>query len=92
MENNELQKLCIKNCTCYCFDGIIRIEHFEFDNILLDVKSWLYDFSYKTLIGTKPLRIRFDKVDQFITVYDGNRYLVLFGPEKYDAIYDRIRY
>ena len=27
-----------------------------------------------------------------IRVYDGTRYLVLFGPEKYDAIYNRIRY
>ena len=28
----------------------------------------------------------------FIRVYDGSRYLVLFGLEKYDAIYIRIRY
>ena len=25
-------------------------------------------------------------------VYDGNRYLVLFGSEEYDAIYNRIEY
>ena len=40
----------------------------------------------------KPLRIRVAKVDRFIKVFDGNGYLVLFGPEIYDAIYDRIRY
>ena len=34
----------------------------------------------------------FNKVDGFITVYDGTRYLVLFSPEKCDAIYSRIRY
>ena len=51
-----------------------------------------YKISYKTLIGAKPLRIRFDKVDGFIKDYNGTRYLVLFGPEKYDAIYNRIRY
>ena len=51
-----------------------------------------YDFSYKTLIGSKPLRIIFDKINRFITIYDGTRYLTLFGSEKYDAIYDRIRY
>ena len=34
----------------------------------------------------------FDKVNGFIKVYDGSRYLVLFGPERYDAIYDRIKY
>ena len=28
----------------------------------------------------------------FIRDYDGTRYLVLFGPEKYDSIYNRIRY
>ena len=28
----------------------------------------------------------------FIRVYDGTRYLVLFGPEKYDSTYNRIRY
>ena len=47
--------------------------------------------SFKTLIGVKPLRIRFDKVDGLIRVYDGTRYLVLFGIEKYDFIYNRIR-
>ena len=47
---------------------------------------------HTTLIGAKPLHIRFDKIDGFIRVYDGNRYLVLFGLEKYDAIYNRIRY
>ena len=52
----------------------------------------VYDISYKTLIRTKQLRIRSDKVDGFIRVYDGTRYLVLFGPEKYDAIHNRIRY
>ena len=50
-----------------------------------------YDISYKTLIGSKPLHIRFDKIDGFIRFYDGSRYLTLFGSEKYDAIYDRIR-
>ena len=43
-------------------------------------------------MGAKPLRTMFDKIDEFITIYNGIRYLVLFGPERYDAIYDRIRY
>ena len=50
------------------------------------------DISCKTLIGAKPLPIRFDKVDGFVRVYDGIRYLVLFGPEKFVVIYNRIRY
>ena len=52
----------------------------------------IYDILYKTMINAKPLRIRFDKVDEFIIVYDGTKYLLLFGPEKFDAIYNRIRY
>ena len=48
--------------------------------------------SYKTLIGTKSLRIRFDEVDRFIRLYVGTKYLVLFGSEKYEAIYHRIWY
>ena len=48
--------------------------------------------SHKTLISAKPLRVRFYKIDGFIRVYDGTRYLVLFGAEKYDSIYKRIRY
>ena len=38
------------------------------------------------MIGSKPLSIRFDNMDEVIKIYDGTRYLVLFGPEKYDAI------
>ena len=48
--------------------------------------------SYKTLIGAKPLRIIFDKVDGFIGDYGEAKYLVLIDSEKYDAIFDRIRY
>ena len=47
---------------------------------------------HTTLIGARPLRITFYKVDGFIRVYDGNRYLVLFGPKKYGAIYGRIKH
>ena len=38
------------------------------------------------------LTFRFDKIDGFIRVYDGTRYLVLFGTEKHDFIYNRITY
>ena len=38
------------------------------------------------------MRIRFDEIYGFIRVYDGTRYLILFGSEKYDSIYNRIRY
>ena len=40
MENNEFKNVCIKNRTCYYFDDINEIEDFDFDNILLDEKSY----------------------------------------------------
>ena len=52
----------------------------------------IYNISDKNLIDIKPLRIRFHKIDGFIRIYNGTRYLVLLGPEKDDAIYKKIRY
>ena len=52
----------------------------------------IYDISYKTLITSKPLRIKPDKTDGFIRIYDGTIYLTFFGSENYDAIYNIIRY
>ena len=92
--HNELKEVNIENSTCYYFNEIIEFEDFDLDNISIDKKSLeiilVYDISYKTFIVAKPLRIRFDKIDQFITAYDGTRYLLLFGGEKYDFIYKRI--
>ena len=94
--NDKLKEINIKNCKCYYFDDISKTEDFDFDNILIDEKPYeniLVDkFSYKTLIGAKSLRITFDQVEVFFSVYNRTRYLVLFDPGKYDAIYNRIRY
>ena len=38
------------------------------------------------------MQIRFDKIDEFIRIYDGTRYVILFGSENYGSIYYRIRY
>ena len=92
--NHELKEVNIKHCTCYCFDGIIKIEDFCFDYIIIDEKSYkkvlVFDILYKTLFGSKPIHIRSDEVDVFIRVYDGIRYLVLIIPEKHDAICNRL--
>ena len=77
--NDELKETDVKNCTCYYFHDVIKTEDFDFDkNILLDEKSYenilVYSISCKTLSGANPLRIRFNKVDAFIRVYDGTRY------------------
>ena len=86
MQNNELKKVRIKNRTCYYFDDIIKLEDFNPDKILIHEKSHenilIYDIWYKTLIDLKPLRIRFDKIDGIIRIYDGTRYLRLFGNKK----------
>ena len=62
----------------------------DLDNILIDKKSnennLNYDISNKTLIDPKPLRIRFFKIDEFIWISDGTRYLTLLGSEKHDTI------
>ena len=75
------------------FRDIIKLKDFHPDNILIDEKSHenilMYDITLKTLIGSKPLRIRFDKKDRIIKIYDGTRYLTLFGT-KTMTICDRI--
>ena len=61
------------------FDDIIKLEDFELYNILIDKKLHenilIYDISCNTLIGSKPLRIRFDKIDGTIRIYDGTRFV-----------------
>ena len=63
--NDELKETDIKNRTCYYFDDITKIENFNLDYILIDVKSYenilVYNISYKTLIGTKLCVLDFIK-------------------------------
>ena len=92
--NNELKEIDIKNCACY-FDDIIKLKDVGLNNILINEKLYehfgLWHF-IQNFHWSKILRIRFDKLHGFIGVYYETRYLVIFGPEKYDAIYNRIRY
>ena len=93
MENHEFKKIGIKSRSCYYFDDIFKLKGFDLDNILINEK--LYKnilISYKILIHPEPLRIRFFKIDKFIRIFDGTRYLALFGCEKYHATYKKIRY
>ena len=81
--NDELKEIDIENRACYYFDDIIKIECFNHDIILIDEKSYenifVYIISYTTLIDAIPLCVRFNKIDGFDRVFDGTRYLVLFG-------------
>ena len=51
---NNLKEIGIKNCTCYYFSSKIKIEDFDFGNILLDEKSYknifVHNISCKTLV------------------------------------------
>ena len=73
--DDELKQIDVRNSMCYYFDDIIKIEDVDID-ILIDEKSYknilVYSVSYKSLIDSKPLRIRLDKINGFIRVFDGN--------------------
>ena len=60
----------MKNRTCYYIDYIIKLQDFHIGNILIDEESHetilIYDISYKTLVGPKPLRIIFNKIDRLL--------------------------
>ena len=75
--NDELKEINYKILTCYFFDDIIKMQDFEFGNILLDEKPYqnvlIYNTLYKTLISTKQLHMRFNKVDRTIRVFDRAR-------------------
>ena len=81
---------------CYHLDDIMKFEDSDLGNILLDEKLndkiLNYDVSKITLITAKSLRFRFDKVDGLIRCYDATKCLIVFYFEKYETIYDRIRY
>ena len=81
--NDKLKEINIKNSACYYFDDIIKLGDFDLYNISIDEKLYenilVYNISYKILVGDKSLRITFHKIDGFITVHYGRRYLVLFA-------------
>ena len=98
---NELKEIDIKNRMCYYFDDTIRFwdRDIDFSNVLLNEKLYkekyknilIYNISFKTSTGAKPLRFRFDKIDGFIKIHDKIRYLVLFDFSYCDKICDKIK-
>ena len=79
---NKLKEIEIKNRAC-----MINSTDINFSNISLSKKLYksisVYDILYKTSTGPKPLRIRFDKIDGFIMVFDGTT--------KHFALFDKNR-
>ena len=73
MENNEIKTKFVLKVVRVIISITINLEDFGLDNIAIDQKSndsiLIYDIWYKTLIGSKSLRNRFDKTDGFIRIY-----------------------
>ena len=67
MKNYEFERTPIKNYTYYYFDDIIRFK----DMILIKTQRE----SPETLIVSKHLHITFYKINVFVRIYDGSRYL-----------------
>ena len=78
------------------FDDAVGVIDINFSDILLNQKSYknilTYDVSYKNFMGAELLRIWFEKVDEFIKIYDGIRDLELFALERYNGVYDKINH
>ena len=76
----------------------MRVKDINFSDILFNEKSYksyedilIYAVSYKTFMGSKPC-IRFSEIDEFIRICDRIRYFLLFASQRYDVVYNRIRY
>ena len=96
---NELKEIDIKNRTYYHFDDIMRDIDIYSGDILFEEKSYktyenilIYDISHKVFMGSILLHIRFDKIDGFIKIYDGIRYLVLLDHSWFDQVFNGIKY
>ena len=94
--NNEIKETDMSNCACYHFDGTIKINDLDLDNILLDEKSFfnflIYDVAYVTPDGA-TLRNIFDKEDGCIRKYNRPKYLALFYSDEkvYSHKYAKIK-
>ena len=56
--NVKLKQIDIKNCTCYYFNDMIKIQNFHFDKILIGQKYkniLVNKISYKILVAAKLL-------------------------------------
>ena len=98
---DELKEIDIKNCTRCYFDDIIRFwdRDIGFSDSLSDENLYkdkydnflIHGISYKTSTGAISLRVRFDKIDEFIKIHSGIRYLALFDYGGFDKICNRIK-
>ena len=78
---DESKETDIKNCACYYFGDIIKDGDTYLVHILLEEKLFenisVCDILYKTSKISKPLQIRFNKIDKFIRVYGYNFFSII---------------
>ena len=100
IKNKMKTKIDTKNCTCFYFDDICKDRNIYSVDILIDKKSYetyenilVYNILCKTSTRPWQLCIRFNKIDGFIRVLDGEiKDLVLFGYVLFDKTSDIIKY
>ena len=65
---DELKESNYKTRKCHYFYDIMKARDIDSENILLNEKIYkdilIYDISYKTSMGLKPLRFWLDKIDE----------------------------
>ena len=88
---DELKEIDFKKLMSHYFDDIMVVRDIYSGDNLLDENLYkkyenvsIYDISYKNFMGSKPMRIRLDKIDEFIKIYNGIRYLLSLGHSWYD--------
>ena len=93
---NELNEIDIKNCAYFYFGNIVNGADIINISLLLldknlDENVSLYDTSYKTSMGLKPLHIRINKIDGFIIILDSKiKHLILLECGLFTC--DKIKY
>ena len=71
-----------------------KLQHntYNADTIFKYIWHYASDILYKTFVSAKPLLVWFEKLDEFIKIYDAITYLVLFAFGRYDAVYNGTKY
>ena len=81
-------EITIRNKTCYQFEDVISIDELNLDQIdVKDVADTIYDINHKGYYGFNPIRVTINEGEGVI---NKDRYLKLFGSEKYNYIYNKI--
>ena len=85
----NIKEINIKNQTYYFFDDMINIKDFDSNLLKIDKKSYknidiyyigyitMKDSDYVKINSVNPLYLIIEKVDGYIEVKNGNKYVIL---------------